>query len=100
MMRNLFDMLGNEPEQVVQATARIAKGDLTENLNAKTPTSLIGSLEMMQLRLRNISLAITASTDELKNQAYALSSNKEREAMLASLKKVYEAIARIKTDRE
>lgn len=100
MMKNLFDMLGDEPEHVVQATARIAKGDLTENLQAEKPTSLIGSLEMMQLRLRNISLAITASADDLKNQTYALNNNKEREVMLATLKKVYDAIARIKTERE
>lgn len=99
LMRDLIDALGAEPERAVQATAQIAKGDLTETLNASSPNSLIGSLEMMQLRLRNISLAITASADELKSQAYNISNGEERENILRNIKKLYEAIARIKIDR-
>lgn len=99
MMRNLFEILGAEPERAVAATARIATGDLTEQLQAKSPNSLIGSLEIMQLRLRNISLAILASADELKAKALALSHHADRENMHAEIHKLYQAIGRIKTDR-
>ena len=79
MARSVFNSLGAEPEHAVRATARIAGGDLTERLNAKTPKSLIGALEMMQSRLRNISLAIREVAFDIESRTTAMPQGPARE---------------------
>ena len=81
MARSVFNSLGAEPEHAVRATARIAGGDLTEWLNAKTPKSLIGALEMMQSRLRNISLAIREVAFDIESRTTAMPQGPARELL-------------------
>ncbi|MEC7119215.1 MAG: hypothetical protein VXW65_04845 [Pseudomonadota bacterium] len=99
VMRGLLQALGADPEDAVAATARIAKGDLTESLQATSPHSLIGALEMMQLRLRNIYLAIDAAADNLKSKAHQLPKYQEQMPLTDELDKLDVAINRIKIKR-
>lgn len=81
MARSVFNSLGAEPEHAVRATARIGGGDMTERLNAKTPKSLIGALEMMQSRLRNISLAIREVAFDIESRTTAMPQGPARELL-------------------
>ncbi|MGB4945931.1 MAG: hypothetical protein WBQ05_01830 [Candidatus Competibacter denitrificans] len=100
LSHSVLTALGADPEDAVTATSRMARGDLTERLNAKTPSSLIGALEMMQSRLRNISLAIRTVADDITTRANGLSQTGERDALLADVGRLRDAIGRIRIDRE
>ena len=94
--RNVYNSLGADPETALNATARIAKGDLTQQLDAKTPTSLLGSLEMMQSRLRNIALASRDVATDIKNRSTALPATAaEREDFLNDAQRLVTAIDRL-----
>lgn len=97
--RKVVDILGADPEVAVQATARIASGDLTERLNATDPSSLIGSLEMMQSRLRNISLAIREVAFDIETRVQGLSQGAERDLLRGDLDRLRGAIGRLKINR-
>jgi uncharacterized protein YpbB len=84
----------------VAATARIATGDLTERLSVDSPHSLIGALDMMQLRLRNIYLAIQAVSNDLKARVVYLPMGHEREAVQQDIERLQVAINRIKLERQ
>lgn len=100
LSHSVLTALGADPEDAVRATSRMARGDLTERLNAKTPGSLIGALEMMQSRLRNISLAIRTVAADIATRANGLSQTSERDALLADVGRLRDAIGRIRIDRE
>lgn len=98
-VRDLIQTLGGEPESVVTSTNRIAKGDLTEKLEATNPNSLVGALEMMQLRLRNVILAVNSATQELKSSAAQIEKSYQRKAIEDSLEQLDSAISRVKVQR-
>jgi flagellar basal body-associated protein FliL len=100
LLRSLLRSLGADPEDVVAATSRIASGDLTQQLNASQPNSLLGSLEMMQLRLRNINLAIDAVAQDIKTHTEDLPHSEAREALELDVDNMMSAIRRIKIQRE
>ena len=100
MARSVFNSLGAEPEHAVRATARIAGGDLTERLNAKTPKSLIGALEMMQSRLRNISLAIREVAFDIESRTTAMPQGPARELLVDDVDRLRAAIDRLQIDRQ
>ncbi len=100
MLKSLINALGAEPEQAIAATSRIAQGDMTERLNATRPDSLIGSLEMMQMRLRNITLAIQASIAELRLRSHQMPATEQRQYIEQEIKRLQEAADRIKVDRD
>lgn len=100
LLRSLLRSLGTDPEDAVAATARIATGDLTQQLDAKQPDSLLGSLEMMQLRLRNINLAIDAVAQDIKTHTEELPKGEAREALELDVDNMMSAIRRIKIQRE
>ncbi len=100
MARSVLNALGADPEDAMIATSRIARGDLTERLNAKTPASLIGALEMMQSRLRNISLAIREVVKDIESRATTLPAGSGREALLGDVGRLLDAIGRIRIDRD
>lgn len=100
LLRSLLRSLGADPEDAVAATSRIASGDLTQQLNAQQPDSLIGSLEMMQLRLRNINLAIDAVAQDIKQHTEALPTGEMRDALELDVDNLMSAIRRIKIQRE
>ena len=99
LARSVLNALGTDPEEAVEATRRMARGDFTERLNAKTPNSLIGALEMMQSRLRNISLAIRGVGDDITSRATMLTETVGRDALLNDVNRLREAIGRIQIDR-
>lgn len=100
LLRSLLRSLGTDPEEAVAATARIASGDLTQQLDARQPDSLLGSLEMMQLRLRNINLAIDAVAQDIKSHTEELPKGESREALELDVDNMMSAIRRIKIQRE
>lgn len=97
--RRVIDALGTDPETAVSATARIASGDLTQRLNAKDPESLIGSLEMMQSRLRNISLAIREVAFDIQTRAQDVPPSAARDLLLGDVDRLRRAIDRLKISR-
>jgi len=99
LLRLLLKSLGADPEDAVEATAKIATGDLTQRLNAKDPTSLMGALEMMQLRLRNISLAIHSIAQDIYTHAGSLPESNQRNQLTQDVENLNEAINRIKIER-
>jgi methyl-accepting chemotaxis protein len=100
LARNVLNILGADPEEAVEATKRMARGDLTERLNAKSPASLMGALEMMQSRLRNISLAIRGVGDDITARANLLTETVGRDALLNDVTRLRDAIGRIRIERE
>lgn len=100
LARNVLNALGADPEDAVEATKRMARGDLTERLDSKSPASLIGSLEMMQRRLRNISLAIRGVGDDITARANLLNETVGRDALLNDVTRLREAIGRIRIERD
>lgn len=99
-IKGMLSKLGADPEHAVAATARIATGDLTERLSVESPHSLIGALDMMQLRLRNIYLAIQAVSNDLKARVVYLPMGHEREAVQQDIERLQVAINRIKLERQ
>lgn len=99
-IKGMLSKLGADPEHAVAATARIATGDLSERLQVHSPHSLIGALDMMQLRLRNISLAIQAVSNDLKARVVYLPIGHEREAVQQDIERLQVAINRIKLERQ
>ena len=97
--RSVLASLGAEPEAAVNATARIATGDLTQRLNAKAPGSLIGALEMMQSRLRNISLAIREVAFDIESRATTLPAGPARETLRGDVERLRSAIDRLQIER-
>lgn len=97
--RKVVDSLGADPEEAVQATARIASGDLTERLNAQDPASLIGSLEMMQSRLRNISLAIREVAFDIESRVQNVPASAGRDLLAGDIDRLRRAIGRLKINR-
>ncbi|QTD45703.1 hypothetical protein [Ottowia testudinis] len=98
--RGVLASLGADPETAVAATARIATGDLTERLNAKSPGSLIGALEMMQSRLRNISLAIREVAFDIESRTITMPQGPARELLVDDVERLRAAIDRIQIDRQ
>lgn len=97
--RSVFASLGAEPEDAVAATARIAGGDLTQRLNARTPGSLIGALEMMQSRLRNISLAIREVAFDIESRATTMPTGATRDVLRGDVERLRAAIDRLQIER-
>lgn len=99
-IKGMLSKLGADPEHAVAATARIATGDLSERLQVHSPHSLIGALDMMQLRLRNIYLAIQAVSHDLKTRVIDLPIGHERDAVQQDIERLQVAINRIKLERQ
>ena len=97
--RSVFASPGAEPEDAVHSTARIAGGDLTQRLNANTPSSLIGALEMIQTRLRNIRLAIREVGFDIESRATTMPHGPARELLVDDVKRLRAAIDRLQIDR-
>lgn len=97
--RKVVDALGADPEDAVLATARIASGDLTERLKAKDPASLLGSLEMMQSRLRNISLAIREVAFDIEARVQDMPASAGRDLLSGDVDRLRRAIGRLKINR-
>ncbi len=97
--RSVYESLGAEPEAAVKATARISTGDLTERFTVKKPQSLIGALDMMQRRLRNISLAIREVAFDIENRTSSVPPGTIRDTLRSDVDRLRAAIDRLQIDR-
>ena len=68
--RSVVSQLGGEPYDAAESMRKIASGDLGVEitLEDKDDSSLMASLKMMQLKLKNITSAIQENATELTNQ--------------------------------
>lgn len=72
LTRGILKQLGGEPENATESMRKIANGDLSEEieLNDGDNTSLMASLSLMQMKLRNITNAIQENASTLNEQAH------------------------------
>jgi hypothetical protein len=97
--RGVYTTLGADPEEAVAATVRISTGDLTQRLGAESPNSLMGALEMMQSRLRNISLAIREVAFEIDSRATTMPAGQIRDTLRSDVERLRSAIDRLQIER-
>ena len=75
LARGILKQLGGEPVVATEAMRKIANGDLTVEIELSDVdnNSLMASLKMMQMKLKNITSAIHGSTSSLDEQIQAFS---------------------------
>jgi methyl-accepting chemotaxis protein len=72
LTRGILKQLGGEPHDATESMRRIANGDLAEEIHLKNNdnSSLMASLSLMQMKLRNITNAIQENASTLNEQAH------------------------------
>jgi methyl-accepting chemotaxis protein len=80
LTRGILRQLGGEPQDATESMRRIANGDLAEDiqLDENDNTSLMASLSLMQMKLRNITNAIQENASTLEGQARDFASAAKR----------------------
>jgi signal transduction histidine kinase len=70
LARGILRQLGGEPHDAAESMRRIANGDLAVEIELKAgdETSLMASLKLMQMKLKNITAAIHENTSSLDGQ--------------------------------
>jgi methyl-accepting chemotaxis protein len=70
LARGILRQLGGEPHDAAESMRRIANGDLAVEIELKDgdETSLMASLKLMQMKLKNITAAIHENTSSLDGQ--------------------------------
>ena len=70
LARGILKQLGGEPQDAAESMRRIANGDLAVEIELRDgdETSLMASLKLMQMKLKNITAAIHENTSSLDEQ--------------------------------
>ena len=70
LARGILRQLGGEPQDAAESMRRIANGDLAVEINLRDDdsSSLMASLKLMQMKLKNITSAIQENTTSLDEQ--------------------------------
>lgn len=70
LARGILRQLGGEPQDAAESMRKIANGDLAVEINLKEDdsNSLMASLKLMQMKLKNITSAIQENTTSLDEQ--------------------------------
>ena len=101
LARGILRQLGGEPQDAAESMRRIANGDLAVEINLRDDdsSSLMASLKLMQMKLKNITSAIQENTTSLDGQiqhftatakTYAQSKSEEDlNVMLKSIQKLW-----------
>ena len=101
LARGILRQLGGEPKDAAESMRRIANGDLAVEINLRDDdsSSLMASLKLMQMKLKNITSAIQENTTSLDEQiqtftatakTYAQSKSEEDlNVMLKSIQKLW-----------
>lgn len=101
LARGILKQLGGEPQDAAASIKKIANGDLAVEINLKEDdnNSLMASLKLMQMKLKNITSAIHENTSSLEEQiqiftstakTYAQSkSDEDLNIMLKSIQKLW-----------
>jgi signal transduction histidine kinase len=101
LARGILKQLGGEPQDAAESMKKIASGDLAVEINLKEDdnSSLMASLKLMQMKLKNITSAIHENTSSLEEQiqiftstakTYAQSkSDEDLNIMLKSIQKLW-----------
>lgn len=91
--------LGAEPEVAVAVAHSFSRGDLTEDINATLPNSLLGSLEMFQHKVRNIILAIQEVCSVIEARSKELPAGDEKQQLELQVQRLSKALGRVKVTR-
>jgi methyl-accepting chemotaxis protein len=101
LARGILRQLGGEPQDAAESMRKIANGDLAVEINLREDdsASLMASLKLMQMKLKNITSAIHENTSSLDEQiqnftatakTYAQSkSDEDLNIMLKSIQKLW-----------
>ena len=101
LARGILKQLGGEPQDAAESMRKIANGDLAVEINLKEDdnNSLMASLKLMQMKLKNITSAIHENTSSLDEQiqiftstakTYAQSkTDEDLNVMLKSIQKLW-----------
>lgn len=101
LARGILRQLGGEPQDAAESMRRIANGDLAVEIDLREDdsSSLMASLKLMQMKLKNITSAIQENTTSLDDQiqhftatakTYAQSKSEEDlNVMLKSIQKLW-----------
>ncbi len=104
LARGILKQVGGEPHVAAEAMQKIANGDLTVGIKLREGdnTSLMASLRLMQMKLKNITTAIHENTSSLDEQlqtftalakAYTQSKLEEdKHQMLRSIQKLWNTV--------
>jgi signal transduction histidine kinase len=104
LARGILKQLGGEPVVATEAMRKIANGDLTVEIELSDGdnNSLMASLKMMQMKLKNITSAIHGSTSSLDEQIQAFSDfaktyaqsklEEDMNVMLQSIQKLWKTV--------
>lgn len=72
VVRDLFALLGDGPEKVLDITNHLAQGDLNQQITFKQPDSVLGALSMLQLKLKNTVQSLDTVGGDLKTLSLQL----------------------------
>ncbi|SJL83778.1 methyl-accepting chemotaxis protein [Vibrio palustris] len=67
--KQIKNAVGGEPHEAAEAIARIAKGDLTTQINSCSPNSMMASIQIMQKELKTIVNNIMQSSQALSSHS-------------------------------
>lgn len=70
--------VGGEPQEAAEVIARIAKGDLTTEINSCCPNSMMASVQVMQKELKAIVNSIIDSSQELSSHSASVASGSQQ----------------------
>jgi signal transduction histidine kinase len=76
LARGILKQLGGEPQDAAESMKKIANGDLAVEINLKEgdSNSLMASLKLMQMKLKNITSAIHENSSSLNDQIQVFTS--------------------------
>lgn len=81
--KSLRQSLGGEPNEAAQRLARVAKGDLSQNIQCRYPGSVLDSLSLMQGQLSHTVTDIVGASQDLSQQARQVADTSSSTLLLA-----------------
>ena len=76
--KKIKNAVGGEPQEAAAAIAKIAKGDLTTQINSCSPDSMMASVQVMQRELKTIVNSIINSSNELSSHSDSVASGSQQ----------------------
>jgi methyl-accepting chemotaxis protein len=82
--RSVLIQLGGEPADAVRAMKKVAEGDLTVEVKATSPDSILGELNTLIQTLRNLIVSISAGADRIGSSSHHILQSTKSVAQAAS----------------
>ena len=89
IISQIRNAVGGDPQQAAKVVARIAKGDLTGEIDSCCPDSMMASVDLMQFQLKETVDSIIHSSGELSDRAISVTAG-SLQALTAADKQVTE----------